>query len=131
MIRCSIVMSFCVLSSLLFLSSSSIIVTGQIDIVQLQKLGDDDTGDSGSVGLDIVSSYGGSTNQMLMLLVEYKSRIGSGLQSLVTLRNTNGDIFLIKATSMSLGKSISIYEATSLDTENKALSLPLVSYEND
>lgn len=107
---------FLVVSILLLSFNSN--PSAAVQLIPMQQIGEDSTGD-GSWGFDIVSAYAGSFDELLMLTVVYAEPAGPDLYSNTTIRNANGDLFLIMAASGEFNNFVFLTGATSLEDDSK------------
>ena len=85
----------------------------------MEQIGEDSAGDGGPLGLDILSAYAASFDGLLMLTVVYAEPIEWDLLSNTTIRNANGDLFLVMAASGELNNFVFLTGATSLEDDSK------------
>ena len=92
--------------------------TAAVQQIPMQQIGEDTTGD-GSFGFDIITAYAGSFDGLLMLTVVYAEPAGPDLYSNTTIRNANGDLFLVMAASGEFNNFVILTGATSLEEDAK------------
>ena len=110
-------MTFLILSILIISFNTN--TAANIQIIPMQQIGEDATGDEGIFGLDIVSIFAASFDGLLMLNVVYDSLGEWELYSNITLRNSLEDLYLIQAASGEFNHFVGVYGATSLEDDSK------------
>jgi len=103
---------------IIVLISSNSKVNAVVQLIPMQQIGEDTIGDGASFGYDISLAYAANFDGLLMLTVEYAEVGEWDLYSNTTLRNGNGDLFLIMAASGIDNNFVLLTGATSLEDDS-------------